>query len=143
MCFRAILALWNGRLMDLSRSYKIECVKNINTLVLNAILASCHEDSRHYWSELFEVLEKLLVKIIESNSEGCRHLQIKVDRDLLSFVNEINAIQLKEEKHVLYLERRKHRKPTYSVGHNKHKKKHSHRESDTSSCSSSDEESHH
>jgi len=107
MCFRAILALWNGRLMDLSRSYKIECVKNINNVILNAILARCDEDSRHYWSELFEVLEKVLEQIITSNSEGCRHLQIKVNRDLLCLVNDLNAIQQREERHFHYLERRK------------------------------------
>jgi hypothetical protein len=135
---QTILAIWNGGLMDLSKSYKIDCIKKINALVLKAVLTRCDEDSKYYWNELFEEIETLLVTIVEKNAEGRRHLQFVVDREILCIVNRINNIQNKEEKHYKYLENRKRRKPIHSsVGRVKHNKKHKDAES---SCSESDNE---
>jgi len=138
MCVQTLLALWNGGLMELSKTYKIECVKNINSVILKAVLARCDEDSKFYWHELFDELEKLLITIIEKNSEGRRHLQIVVDREILCIIHKINDIQNKEEKHYKYLEKRKQRRPHY-YERSKHKKKHKHNRDDSdSSCSESD-----
>lgn len=124
----------------MTKSYKIDCIKQINALILKTVLARCEEDNRSYWCELFELLELLFVKIVEKNSEGRRHLQFVVDREILSIVNNINNIQNKEEKHYQYLEYRKHRKPRYYNEHSKHRKKHKHKRDDSDSSSSESEE---
>ena len=140
MCMQAILAILNGGLMDLSKSYKIYCIKKINTLVLKFVLARCDEDSQYYWNELFEEFEHLLVTIVEKNTEGRKHLLLVMDREILSIVNRINQIQNREEKHYKYLEQRKYRKQTHSLGkREKHKqKKQSHSDCD-SSCSENED----
>ena len=124
MCIQGILAIWNGGLMELSKSYKIDCIKNISALILKAVLARCDEDSRFYWSELFGEFESLFIKIVEKNAEGRRHLQFVVDREILGIINNINNLKNNKEKHFRYLENRKQRKPQYYNGRNKHKKKH-------------------
>jgi hypothetical protein len=136
---QAILAIWNGGLMDLSKSYKIDCIKKINGLILRFILARCDEDSRFHWNELFEEFEHLLVTMVEKNPEGRRHLQFVMDREILSIVNKINNIQNREEKHHQYLEQRKYRKPMHANGvREKHKKK-KYKDCDSSSSSSESE----
>ncbi len=138
MCIQVLFSLWNGGLMDLSKTYKIDCIKKINALILKTVLARCDEDSRFYWCELFEELEHLFVKMVEKNSEGRRHLQFIVDREILGIVNNINNIQNKEEKHYKYLECRKHRTPQYYKSKMKREKKHKHKDSDDESSCSSD-----
>ena len=131
---QAILAIWNGGLMDLSKSCKIDCIKSITSVILKAVLARCDDDSRYYWSALFEELEHFMIIQVKKNSDGCRHLQIKVDREILGIINNINNIQSTEEKHFRYLELRKRRRPQYYGERIKRKKKHQQLDSDDDSC---------
>lgn len=132
MCMQVIMALWNGGLMDLSKSYKIDCIRKINSLVRDFVISRCDEDSRFHIHQLFELFEQLVVTIIEKNPEGRRHLQFVVDRDILCIVQQINTIQSREEKHCKYLEQRKFRKPTHTIREKHKKKKNSCNDSDSS-----------
>ncbi len=130
MTLSILYSLWNGGLMDLSKTYKIDCIKKIMELILKAVLVRCDEDSRIYWHQFFEIFQEMIVKMIEKNPEGRRHLQFVVDREILCIVHKINEIQNHEEKHYKYLENRKQRKPLYNNDHSKHKKKCSRDEDD-------------
>ncbi len=130
-----LYSLWNGGLMDLSKTYKVEFVKKINAILLRSITSRCDENDQYYWRELFEAIEMLLVRMIEKNSEGRRHLLFVVDKEILGIVNKINNIQNCEEKHYKYLEWRKHRKPQYNL-EKRNRKKHKHHTHDSSSSES-------
>jgi hypothetical protein len=131
MCWHAILALCNGDLKNLSKTYKIECLKKISALIFKFILSRCDENDRYYWHEFQEATETLLVRMIEKNQEGRRHLIFVIDKEILGLINAINNIQNNEEKHHKYLEHRKQRKPQHHI--HTHKKKHSRHSHDSSS----------
>ena len=140
MTLSLLYSLWNGGLMDLSKTYKIDCLKKVNALILRAVLARCDDDSRIYWHKIFEMFEELIVKMVEKNPEGRRHLQFVVDREILCIVHKINEIQNHEEKHYKYLEQRKERKPLYNNDHSKHKKHKKHCSRDEDDCDDDDDE---
>jgi len=140
MCVQTLLALWNGGLMDLSKEYKIKCIKQIFAVILKAVLARCNPENEFYWRGLFEETENLFVAIIHKNPEDRKFIQLIMDREILCIVNRINALQANEEKHSQYIERRKNRKPTYSTGKDKKKHKHKHKHDDDDSSSSSSDE---
>ena len=128
MSIQLLFSLWNGGLTELSKTSQISCIRKLFDVVTKAVLVRCDEDSRPYWDEILNLIESLIVRLMEKNPEGRRHLQFVIDREILCIVNKINNIQTREEKHHKYLEKRTNRKPQYNNEdtdkNHKHKHKH-------------------
>jgi hypothetical protein len=132
---KILYSLWNCDFSDLTKLNKIECVKKINALTLNAVLSRCDEADNAYWNELFEAIESLLVYIIDRNPEGRHCIQFPSDRTAFQLIDRINKIQSEEEEHRKYILSRKERKATYRNERTKPRRK---RSKSLSDCETSD-----